>query len=125
MARFRRPTPSSMRLIQSAGAPAAPDGKPRDGRVGAATPPTGTPAAPVAPAATEPTAAPRLPSVADPQYATRVRLALYAADVGAWDYDLLAGAVWWDPRCGALLGADPTGIRTYADLLALVHPDDR
>ena len=69
--------------------------------------------------------APLAPSVADPQYAARVRLALYAADVGAWDYDLLAGAVWWDPRCGAILGADPTGVRTYADLLALVHPDDR
>jgi hypothetical protein len=69
--------------------------------------------------------APLAPSVADPQYAARVRLALYAADVGAWDYDLLAGAVWWDPRCGAILGADGTGVRTYIDLLALVHPDDR
>jgi signal transduction histidine kinase len=96
-----------------------------------ATPPSGTPAV-ASPTVASPTASPaesgdptRLPSAADPQYAARVRLALYAADVGAWDYDLLSGAVWWDPRCGALLGADPAAIRTYADLLALVHPDDR
>jgi signal transduction histidine kinase len=69
--------------------------------------------------------APHLPATTDPDYANRVRLALYAADVGAWDYDLQTGAVWWDPRSAELLGARSESVRTYPGLLGLVHPDDR
>ncbi len=70
-------------------------------------------------------AAPQHAAATTPQYAPRIPLARYAAPVGAGADALLSGAVWWDPRCGALLGATSAGVRTYADLLALVHPDDR
>ncbi len=55
----------------------------------------------------------------------RLRLALDAARMGTWEWEVVTGAAAWSPRVDALLGL-PAGTlgstRTYLDL---VHPDDR
>jgi len=56
----------------------------------------------------------------------RSRLALTAAPVGLWDWDLQTGQLYWSPQVDRLLGVAPGSIRgTQNELLALVHPDDR
>jgi PAS domain S-box-containing protein len=56
----------------------------------------------------------------------RSRLALTAAPVGLWDWDLQTGQFYWSPQVGALLGVESGSVRgTQNELLALVHPDDR
>jgi PAS domain S-box-containing protein len=43
-----------------------------------------------------------------------------------WDWDLQTGQLYWSPEVGTLLGVTPGSVRvTQAELLALVHPDDR
>ena len=54
------------------------------------------------------------------------RLALTAAPVGLWDWDLQSGQLYWSPQVDRLLGVAPGSVRgTQNELLALVHPDDR
>jgi len=54
------------------------------------------------------------------------RLALTAAPVGLWDWDLQTGQLYWSPQVDRLLGVAPGSVRgTQNELLALVHPDDR
>ena len=56
----------------------------------------------------------------------RSRLALTAAPVGLWDWDLQTGQLYWSPQVDTLLGVAPGSVRgTQNELLALVHPDDR
>jgi PAS domain S-box-containing protein len=56
----------------------------------------------------------------------RSRLALTAAPVGLWDWDLQTGQFYWSPQVGTLLGVAPGSVRgTQNELLAIVHPDDR
>ena len=55
----------------------------------------------------------------------RLRLALAAAELGAWDYDPVTGALVWDARCKELFGLGPEVEVNYDMFLAGVHPDDR
>ena len=55
----------------------------------------------------------------------RLQTAVDAAGVGTWDYDLLANTLTWSPRCKELFGVPAEAAVTYADFVALVHPDDR
>ena len=56
----------------------------------------------------------------------RSRLALPAAPVGLWDWDLQTGQIYWSPQVDRLLGVAAGSVRgTQNELLALVHPDDR
>jgi PAS domain S-box-containing protein len=52
------------------------------------------------------------------------RLALEAAQLGAWDYSHDSGIILWDERCTLMFGMPPGEIKTR-ELIALVHPDDR
>ena len=56
----------------------------------------------------------------------RRRLALTAAPVRLWDWDLQTGQLYWSPEVDTLLGMAPGSARgTQNALLALVYPDDR
>ena len=52
-------------------------------------------------------------------------LALQAADIGLWRWDLHTGAVELSPTAGALLGCSPVQPLDYAGFIASIHPDDR
>lgn len=52
-------------------------------------------------------------------------LALEAAHLGTWTFDVQAQAVAMDPRCRALLGGPSRAELDEAGLLTRVHPDDR
>ena len=54
-----------------------------------------------------------------------LRLALDAADVGTWDFNLATDALAWSDRCYAMLGV-PKGERiSTSGFLACIHPGDR
>jgi PAS domain S-box-containing protein len=55
------------------------------------------------------------------------RLALEAAGLGTWNYDVETGIVSWDERACALSGMPPDGIRSLPldDSFSRVHPEDR
>jgi PAS domain S-box-containing protein len=55
----------------------------------------------------------------------RLQTAVDASGVGTWDYDLVADTLAWSPRCKELFGVPADQGVTYADFVALVHPDDR
>lgn len=56
----------------------------------------------------------------------RRRLALTAAPVRLWDWDLQTGQLFWSPEVDTLLNMAPGSARgTQSALLALVYPDDR
>ncbi len=52
-------------------------------------------------------------------------LALEAAQLGAWDYHLDTGEVYWDERCRDLFGVSEGDHFDYGDCIARIHPDDR
>jgi len=53
------------------------------------------------------------------------RLALEAADLGAWDYDFRAGQVFWDERCREMWGLTADEHVAYATAISRIHPEDR
>ena len=55
------------------------------------------------------------------------RLALEAAELGTWDYELESGTVSCDPRTCALLGLESEGIRniSFEETVDRIHEDDR
>ena len=56
----------------------------------------------------------------------RLRLALEAAGMGAWDWNVETGTVRWSGRVEPLFGLPPGGFGgTYEAYLELIHPDDR
>lgn len=56
----------------------------------------------------------------------RMRLAMEAAQVSTWDWDIAAGKVVWSDNLEAYLGMAPgTFDGTFDAFQALVHPDDR
>jgi len=55
----------------------------------------------------------------------RLQLALAAASLGIWSWDLRSGTLVLSDLCLALLGLPPKTPMTYEGLLASVHPDDR
>ncbi|MER0238780.1 PAS domain-containing protein [Fulvimarina sp. MAC8] len=57
---------------------------------------------------------------------TRLRLAHEAANIGTFDYDIVAGKLMWDERCRAMFGIFGGDNITYDDTFVNgVHPDDR
>jgi len=55
----------------------------------------------------------------------RYELALEAAQVGVWDWDLATGEIYLDPRLKAFLGFEDAEIRNHADDWGKrYHPDD-
>lgn len=56
----------------------------------------------------------------------RFRVAIEAAQMGFWEWDLVDERITWGGHYAQLLAVEPTAWRGgYADLLALVHPADR
>jgi PAS domain S-box-containing protein len=56
----------------------------------------------------------------------RLALALDAARLGTWTWDMAAGTTIWDARLEELHGLPPGGFGgTFEDWLASLHPDDR
>ncbi len=53
------------------------------------------------------------------------RLALEAARMGAWEYLLDTGRIFWDERCARIFGESTGGLVDYDTALARIHPDDR
>lgn len=52
-------------------------------------------------------------------------LALRAASIGAWDWDLVKGEITFDERCRQLLGLGPVAVSDYAAFLDGLHAEDR
>jgi PAS domain S-box-containing protein len=55
----------------------------------------------------------------------RLTLALQAAEVGTWDYNLETGFAEWSPICKQLFGLAPDAPVNASILLDQVHPEDR
>lgn len=56
----------------------------------------------------------------------RLRLALEAGRLGAWDWDISSDVVIWSEGLEKLAGmAGSTRPRTFREFLAMIHPDDR
>jgi two-component system cell cycle sensor histidine kinase/response regulator CckA len=55
----------------------------------------------------------------------RLQLALKAARMGTWRWDVRTNALNWDQGLHQLYGLDGTSIETYEAFIRLVHPDDR
>jgi PAS domain S-box-containing protein len=56
----------------------------------------------------------------------RLGLALEAGQMGVYDLDLVAGALWWSPQTYAVFGVDPERfVPTPESVADLIHPDDR
>ncbi len=54
-----------------------------------------------------------------------LRLALEAAQLGVWDWDISTGTFHWSERCKAIHGVRGRDRIDYDSFLALLHPDDR
>jgi PAS domain S-box-containing protein len=56
----------------------------------------------------------------------RLTLALEAANMGTWDWDMCTNRVHWSPKMGPLFGM-PIGTEcpSFADYFQLVHPEDQ
>ena len=53
-------------------------------------------------------------------------MALEAAGMGLWSWDATSDAVIWDDQTCLIFGCEPgTGPATYAEYLAMLHPEDR
>jgi PAS domain S-box-containing protein len=55
----------------------------------------------------------------------KLRLALDAARMATWEWDVEGDATRGSPNREALYGAPPGSLRSLGDVLAVVHPDDR
>lgn len=55
----------------------------------------------------------------------RLRLAMEATSMGAWDYSPATGHLEWSDRCKALFGLPPSATVSYDTFLAAIHPEDR
>ncbi|HEY8381514.1 MAG TPA: HWE histidine kinase domain-containing protein [Microvirga sp.] len=55
----------------------------------------------------------------------RLRLAMEAGQLGAWEYDLATGTLVATSSCKAKFGRGADEPFTYDDLIASIHPDDR
>ncbi len=59
------------------------------------------------------------------QVAEQRRLALDAAELGSWDYNVEQDRVIWDERCREILGLPGLGPASFAQALKMVHPEER
>jgi PAS domain-containing protein len=55
----------------------------------------------------------------------RTSTALASLGVGVWEVDLERRAVVWTENASPLLASSPDAIRTLADIVERMHPDDR
>jgi len=55
----------------------------------------------------------------------RLLLALDAASLGMWDWNMSDGRIIWSPLLEALLGVAPAPHHSYDEFFLRVHPDDR
>ncbi|MGA2590882.1 MAG: PAS domain S-box protein [Bryobacteraceae bacterium] len=53
------------------------------------------------------------------------RLALEAAELGAWDYRFDTGEVFWDQHCRDMFGVPAGPPTAYDEAIARIHPEDR
>ncbi|MBD0343980.1 MAG: PAS domain S-box protein, partial [Coleofasciculus sp. Co-bin14] len=68
----------------------------------------------------------RLAEEALRQSEARLNLALSAAQMGAWDWDILCDRLSWSDGVETLLGLEPGAFNgTYKAFLKCLHPDDR
>lgn len=56
---------------------------------------------------------------------THYRVAMEAAGIGMWDWDLLENRQIWSQECKAILGVPPGTREIYPVFLTLIHPEDR
>ena len=61
---------------------------------------------------------------ADTSMYERLQLAVDAAGVGTWDYDLVENTLTWSDWCKAIFGVPAAAEVTYQDFLDLVYPPD-
>ena len=54
----------------------------------------------------------------------QLRLALEAAELGSWHWNLKTGETLWSERCRALLGVGPDAVASIQRFYQAVHPDD-
>ena len=59
------------------------------------------------------------------QSAEQRRLALDAARLGSWDYDVRQDRVIWDERCREILGLSNLGPASFEQAMKLVHPEEQ
>lgn len=65
-------------------------------------------------------------AVAQWRDAETLRMALEAAGMGLWSWDAVSDTVIWDDQTCRVFGRRPgTGPITYAEYLAVLHPEDR
>jgi PAS domain S-box-containing protein len=55
----------------------------------------------------------------------RLQLALDAAQLGFWNWDITTGEIVWSQKCHALYGVPPDTQMNYERFLQAVHPEDR
>lgn len=55
----------------------------------------------------------------------KLRLALEAASLGTWDWNLSSGELVWSARCKQMFGLSPEAAINYDTFLNSLHPDDR
>lgn len=55
----------------------------------------------------------------------KLRLALEASGQGTWDWNLVAGELFWSDKCKALFGLETDAVVTHDVFLQLIHPEDR
>lgn len=55
----------------------------------------------------------------------RLNFAAASGGIGLWQYDTRKGELWSSEHCRAIFGLPPNCLLTTADLLRLVHPEDR
>jgi PAS domain S-box-containing protein len=57
---------------------------------------------------------------------SHLRLALNAANMGTWEWDIMADRMSYSPQAEVILGLEPNSFAgTCADSLELIHPEDR
>ncbi len=56
---------------------------------------------------------------------TRRLLAVEAADVGDWEYDVVRDEAFWSRKACEQIGVDSSSEPTFEEALANIHPDDR
>jgi PAS domain S-box-containing protein len=52
-------------------------------------------------------------------------LAMEAANLGAWEYRVDTGRVYWDERSAAMFGLPEKDLIDYGEVISRIHPDDR
>jgi PAS domain S-box-containing protein len=68
----------------------------------------------------------RLAHAARNESAAHLLIALEAAQMGTWEWDVKSGAIHWSDRVVRMFGVGPGGFSGgFEDYLALVHSDDR